>query len=233
MQSHKLYETKQSAYRKGHSTETALLRIHNDLLTAADSHRASCLVLLDLRAALDTVDHNILLTRLSDNIGLSGVPLTWFASYLSRITQTVKTGSATSKSTALTCGVPQGSVLGLILFTIYTAVELGKIIRKYGLEYHMYADDKQLYICFNTQDTAFAIAKLVKCMDEIEKWMVVSKLQLNGDKTDFVISGSTLPKQLNISTIKAGDSTVSTSPYVKNLGVMFDSHLSMEQQVSR
>ena len=80
-----------------------------------------------------------------------------------------KTGSATSKPTGLTCGVPQGSVLGPIFFTIYTAVELGKIIHKYGLEYHMYADDTQLYKCFNTQDTAYAIAKLEKCMDEIEK----------------------------------------------------------------
>ena len=125
-----------------------MLRIHNNLLTAADSHRASCLV-LDLSAAFDTVDHNILLTRLSDNVGLSGVPLNWLASYLSRRTQTVKIGSATSRPTGLPSGVPQGSVLGPILFTIYTAVELGKIIRKYGLEYHMHADDTQPYIRYS------------------------------------------------------------------------------------
>ena len=125
-------------------------------------------MLLDLSAAFDTVDHNILLTRLSHNVGQSGVPLTWFSSYLSLRTQTVKTGSATSKPTGLTCGVPQGSVLGPISFTIYTAVELGKIIRKYGLEYHIYADDTQLYIYFNTQDTTCAMAKLEKCMDEVE-----------------------------------------------------------------
>ena len=138
----------------------------NHLLTAADSHRSSCLVLLNLSAVFDTVDHNILLTRLSENVGLSGVPLTRLTSYLSRRTQTVKTGSATSRPTGLTCGVPQGSVLGPILFTIYTAVELSKIIRIYGLEYHMYADDTQLYIglCFNTQETACAVAKLEKCV---------------------------------------------------------------------
>ena len=90
MQIHNLYQTKQSAYREGHSTETALLRIHNDLLTATDSHRASCLVLLDFSAAFDTVDYIILLSRLSDNVGLSGVPRSWFASYLGGRTQTVK-----------------------------------------------------------------------------------------------------------------------------------------------
>ena len=96
----------------------------------------------------------------------------------------------------------------------------------------MYADDTQLYICFNTQDTACVIAKLEKCMDEIEKWMFVNKLQLNREKTDFVTGSTSLLKKLNISTIKVGVSTVSTSPHVKNLGVIFDSHLSMEQQVS-
>ena len=112
------------------------MRIHNNLLTAVDSHRASCFSVVS-----NTVDHNVLLTRLSDNVGLSGVPLTWFASYLSRTTQTVKTGSVTSRPTGLTCGVPQWSVLGPILFTNYTAVQLGEIIRKYELEYHMYADN--------------------------------------------------------------------------------------------
>ena len=68
-------------------------------------------------------------------------------------------------------------------------------------------------------------------MDESEKWMVVNKLQLNGEKTDFVITGSTsFLKKPNISKIQIGDSTVSTSPYVKNLGVIFDSHLSMKNK---
>ena len=93
----------------------------------------------------------------------------------------------------------------------------------------MYVDDTQLYICFNTRDAAYAIAKLVKYMADIQKWMVIYKLQLKGKRTDFVITGSTfLLKKLNISTIKVGDSTVATSPHGKNLWVIF---LNMEQQV--
>ena len=97
-----------------------------------------------------------------------------------------------------------------MLFTIYTAVELGEILRKYGLKYHMYADDTQIYICFNTHDTEFAIDELENCIDEIEKWMIVNKLPSERrKKQDFVITVSTsLLKKLNIYTIKVGDSAV-------------------------
>ena len=187
MEQYNLYEVKQSAYRKGHSTETALLRIQNDLLKAADNHHASCLVLLDLSAAFDTVDHTILLTRLSQDVGLSGVPLKWCTSYLSGRTQTIKAASSLSSAAHLACGVPQGSVLGPILFTVYTAIELGKIIRKHGLDYHMYADDTQLYISFRNDDIASALTKLENCLAEIKTWMVKNRLQLNSEKTDIVI----------------------------------------------
>ena len=97
----------------------------------------------------------------------------------------------------------------------------------------MYADDTQLYISFNTQDTTSAISKLERCVAEIQEWMVINKLQLNGEKTDIVMTGSAfLLRKLNISIIKVGDATVSPSPHVRNMGVIFDSHLTMEQQVS-
>ena len=126
-----LYEIFQSAYRQLHSTETALLRVHNDLLQAVDTHGGAILVLLDLSAAFDTIDHDKLLHLLESSFGIGGTVLSWFNSYLKDRTQTVQIGSALSKDQNLSFGVPQGSVLGPILFTIYTT-RLGHLIRKHG-----------------------------------------------------------------------------------------------------
>ena len=106
----------QSAYRANHSTETALLSLFDDLLTTADAGDASALLLLDLSAAFDTVDHGILLNRLSRYFGLSDSALAWFRSYLSGRTQSVQIENFTSSAASLPCGVPQGSVLGGPLF---------------------------------------------------------------------------------------------------------------------
>ena len=106
-----LYEPLQSAYKKSHSTETALIKVHNDIVTAIDSGHSVILVLLDLSAAFDTVDHRILIRRLSTRFGIRNRELDWFVSYLSDRTQYVKVKDTTSHSVRLTQGVPQGSVL--------------------------------------------------------------------------------------------------------------------------
>ncbi len=142
-----LHELLQSAYKKAHSTETALLKVQDDLLMKKDTQHVSILILLDLSAAFDTIDHCKLLQRLSQHIGVKGTALQWFQSYLSDRKQAVKIGEAVSDSKPLTCGVPQGSVLGPILFTIYT-LPLDDILRCHGMGYHMYADDTQLYLSF-------------------------------------------------------------------------------------
>ena len=144
---HALYEKHQSAYRCYHSTETALVKVQNDLLRAIDDGSGVFLVLLDLSAAFDTIDHGILLDRLKSNIGLSDKSLGWFCSYLKDRLQRIVIDGVTSEPVNLKYGVPQGSVLGPILFTIYTS-PIGEIARKYNVEIHIYADDTQLYIYF-------------------------------------------------------------------------------------
>ena len=149
MVENKLLESFQSAYRAGHSTETALLRVHNDIVNTVDQKKGVFLVLLDLSADFDTVDHDILLAFLRDHIGLDGFVLDLFRSHLSGRTQCVFIAGVLSELSELMFGVPQGSVLGPIEFCTYT-IPLIAAMRHYKIEYHIYADDTQLYLSFDT-----------------------------------------------------------------------------------
>ena len=148
MRENNLLDPMQSVYRSGHSTETALLRVHSDIVSAIDKGRGVFLILLDLSAAFDTVDHTILLSFLKDYIGLDGPALKLFETYLTNRTQCVSIKGVLSELSELAYGVPQGSVLGPIAFCIYT-IPLGAILRHYKIQYHIYADDTQLYFSFD------------------------------------------------------------------------------------
>ncbi len=137
-------DAKQSGFRSGHSTETALLSVTEALRIAKADSKSSVLILLDLSAAFDTVNHQILLSTLS-SLDITGIPLRWFESYLTGRSFRVAWGGEVSKAHQLVTGVPQGSVLGPFLFSTYTT-SLGPIIQAHGFSYHFYADDIQLYI---------------------------------------------------------------------------------------
>ena len=156
----------QSAYKSGHSTETALLRVKNDIVMALEGKQCVLLVLLDLSAAFDTVDHEVLINRLSSKFGFRGQALAWFRSYLSNRSQCVTINNHQSADKELKFGVPQGSVLGPVLFTMYTS-PLGEIIQKRGINYYLYADDTQLYLSFHPMDktsTESTQSKLERCI---------------------------------------------------------------------
>ena len=114
-----LMEPMQSAYRSGHSMETALLKVCDDMLSTLDNQEVLCLVLLDLSASFDTVDQGILLRHLESNFGITDTALAWIRSYLSNHSQKVIVGKAKSDQITLTFGGLQGSMLGLILFSLY------------------------------------------------------------------------------------------------------------------
>ena len=183
-----IHEKFQSGFKTSHSTETALLRVQNDLLLAADAGNPAILVLLDLTAAFDTVDHRILLSRLEQYVGLSGVALSWFQSYLSDRSFSVQLGDFFSSAAPLTCGVPQGSILGPILFLLYM-LPLGEILATHNISFHCFADDVQLYLPLKG-DGQVALHSLLDCLDDVRKWMGANFLNLNESKTEVAFFGN-------------------------------------------
>ena len=162
----------QSAYRKHHSTESALLNIHNDILLNMAKGSVTVLTLLDLSAAFNTIDHTILLDRLNVYYGISELALGWFKSYLSGRTHLVKVGSTLSHPAALQYGVPQGSVLGPILFSFYTN-PISSIIHSHSsINHRFYADDTQLYITLSPTNFSHSIQKLKNCLNDIQNFML-------------------------------------------------------------
>ena len=132
-----LYMPLQSAYRQNCSTETALLHTHDSVIRSIDERKGVILLLIDLSAAFDTNDHAILLNLLSNNIGVKDRCLSWFAAYLEHRQYTVLIAGEQSNPHKLTCGVPQGSVLGPLLFTIYMT-PLASILKLHGMTFHLY-----------------------------------------------------------------------------------------------
>ena len=154
-----------------------------------DDGRVTALTLLDLSAAFDTIDHTILLRRLGDWFGVSGNALDWFESYLNGRSQNIKLGNCLSSRSDLSAGVPQGSVLGPLLFTLYTT-PLSSLISGHNISHNLYADDSQLYISFSSGNSAAALNGLQSRLTSVQSWMSTNKLKLNPDKTEFLLIGT-------------------------------------------
>ncbi|KAK5848784.1 hypothetical protein PBY51_008477 [Eleginops maclovinus] len=195
---------------------------------AADTGSPPLLTLLDLTAAFDTVDHNIL----QYTIGLSENVHNWFISYVTGRTEYVALGKAKSHTHNVTCGVPLGSVLGPTLFSIYL-LPLGNVISRHGISFHCYAEDTQLYL--RTTPTSSALlptSTLTTCLEEIEAWMKLNFLQLNSSKTEAILVGT--PYQLRSSTITSitfSGQNISLSTSVTNLGVKMDPQLTFDTHI--
>ena len=219
----------QSAYRKQHSTETALCAVVNDLLKHIDEGKCSMIILLDLSAAFDTVEHELLFEDLV-KIGIDGMALKWFKNYLTSRHFQVAVKNTKSESKPLTKGVPQGSVLGPILFCIYI-LELAYILHKHGIEFQFYADDTQFYFTIkNVNDTQRLIDEI---MLDISKWMSKKRLKLNENKTVCLLIGSThnLKSFNDFKTVWINGNQIPISDKTRDLGVIIDENLTMHSQI--
>ena len=221
------------AYRRGHWTETALLKVTSDALLAADQGKLTLLGMLDLSAAFDCVDHDILLNRLEKSFGFFGVAIGWIRSYLTGRKQYVRYSGSMSTVTPMLFGVPQGSVLGPLLFVLYIA-DAFRIAEELDFSIHGYADDLQIYDHCLVRDIVQLNGRLIHCIDCMGQWMLRNRLKLNASKTEFIWLGS--PRRLaacSFDSIMVDGSAIQPSLTVRDLGVILDPAISLVDHVNR
>jgi hypothetical protein len=230
---HDLLPRLQSAYRRYHSTETAVLKVLSDILYAIDTGDLSVLALLDLSAAFDTVDHGILLQRLETSFGVGGLVLDWFRSYLTNRVQYVRRGTSCSAARKMWFGLPQGSVLGPLLWILYT-VDLICLVEEHGFIPHMYADDTQINGSCQLKSAEQLQRDLSSCLDDVSTWMCANRLQLNTSKTEVIWCATPRrQQQLPTADLRVGSDYVRPSKCVRNLGIFIDSDVTMRTHVTR
>jgi exonuclease III len=224
----------QSAYRRSHSTETALLSTLDHVYHSANLHKSTLLVSLDLSAAFDTIDHHILLKRLESTFGISGIALKWITSYLINRSQYVKVGDSSSNHRVSKSGVPQGSVLGPLLFTIYVS-PIASLLSQQGVNQHQYADDTQLFISISKSSALADLHTLESSLAILSQWFSLNCLALNPDKSDAILLGTNQRNNTlsNLSHINVAGSTIPLSDSIKLLGVTLDKSLTFHKHVNQ
>ena len=222
-----------SAYKSGHSTELALIKVQKDILQTIDQDQCVILLLLDLSAAFDTGDHRIFISRLTDRFGIDGKAHGWFKCYLGGRMQFVSVGSVHSASRPLNCGVPQGSVLGPILYLLYVD-PLGDIMRHGDVSFHFYADDTQLCVSFKSSfagDLIRSRSKLESCARLINGCYITTLNLLMIRQRCWFSMLSTVP--LSLEEIQVATASVTSFDSAKNTGVALDSTLSFDKHVTQ
>ena len=175
----------QSAYRTAHSTEMALIKVFNDVYENVDARESTVIVALDISVAFDIICHVKLLDRLRIDFGVCGVALEWIASYLADRQQYVKICQHSSTTRKLDSGVPQGSLLGPMLFTAYVA-PVGNVITSMGLKHHQYADDTQLYFAVQASHYKDDLNIIEKCTSSVQDWFLIIDFLLNPTKSEVI-----------------------------------------------
>ena len=226
------YRETQSAYRKNRSTETATIKVMSDAYQAADAGLVTLLGLLNLSAAFDTVNHQILLKRLIHEYGITGRVIEWIQSYLTGRTQFVRFNGTTSQTMAVTSGVPQGSVLGPVLFIAYSAGVIN-IVEHHGLRAHGYADDLQVYGHAAQDEVSSLVVRMVACIEHVKSWTTSNRLRLNLSKTELIWLGSS--RRLHhcpADKVRISDAETQPVESVRDLGVLIDGAMTLTTHVN-
>ena len=225
---------KEYGYKTKHSPEMLLVKVVDDLLMICDKKSATLLMLLDLSAAFDTVDQKKLLEILQNEIGVNGTALLWFKSFLISRTFKVKIDSEYSRIEILLYGVPQGSVLGPILFNIYIR-SFYERVESLGFEVEGFADDHQVRLPFQPIFQVKTLTHRVqKCFETIKTWMKEFFLKLNTGKTKFLlICSPSVRNEIMIKGTIVDGKCIRFVRSARNLGVIIDDELNFNEQISK
>ena len=213
-----------------------MTKVVNDVLMATDSGKPSILLSLDISAAFDKLDHTRLLQRATELFGLDDIVTNWLKSYLTNRTSYVFFQNCRSSVVGCNTGVTQGSVLGPLLFSIFTS-PVGQLISACNISYHQYADDTQLYTSVDPSSSA-DITRLSSCAEAVTKWHLENCLLLNPSKTEVLVTG-TRPQVSKFNNATADSNafqfagtSVCRSNAIRVLGVTIDQHLTFDNHVA-
>ena len=218
----------QSGNKTWHSTETSLIHSTDSILKAIEQKKVTAVILLDMSKAFDSIKHNILLAKLED-VGVSSRCLGWFKSYLSERYQAVRIMSTLSEKLPVVSGVPQGSILGPLLFSIYVN-DLPSVAKNCSSE--SYVHDTKLLLYFRINDSIIALTGLNEDLIRMRNWCFDNLLLLNPDKTKLMIYGSRqMLAKLPDFRLSLLDKELTLASSVKDLGVKFDPILSFDNHI--
>ena len=216
----------QFGFQENHSIDHALVSLTETVKNTLDNKRFGCGIFIDLQKAFDTVNHKILLSKL-EHYGVRGCALEWFRSYLSDRKQYVSVNGSNSNLLSIACGVPQGSVLGPLLFLIYIN-DLPSSSKK--LNFYLFADDTNIYC--ESSDLSNLIKIVNRELRSVKKWLDANKLSLNIDKTNYIIFHSSSSSVPSDAVVKIGKKHIKRVKFVKFLGLLLDEHLSWKYHLS-
>ena len=226
---HNRLAVNQSGNKQWHSTETSLIKTTDVILKAIDDKKLTAVVLLDMSKAFDSLDHDILISKLKD-VGLSSEALNWFTSYLTNRYQSVRINSTLSEALNLESGVPQGSILGPLLFSIYVN-DLPSITSKCPTE--SYVDDTKMYMCFSAKECDSTMLFINEDLERIRNGCIQNLLLINPGKTQLMVYGSRqiVAKLPECSQLSLLGKALTPNESIKDLGVNFDRNLNFNEHI--